>query len=273
MLDPHVLRLRPRSDVTQQLRIFKLDIHPETAQIVEAIDLDGNATIKLWFPAQKATGMLKIQVVSEVETFRTNPFDFLVESWAVQLPINYPSSLLRQLRPYLQLTQDFPFTQDPIANQLAQDTWLHANGDTVSFLTELNRHIHQHCDYIIRETGDPLPPSITWNQKAGSCRDLALLFIEACRAMGLAARFVSGYQEGDPDVHDLHLHAWAEVYIPGAGWRGYDPTNNIAVGDRHVALVASPFTQQTKPISGSLKHGSRVCSEMKYDLKIKVLVD
>nr|WP_277874380.1 MULTISPECIES: transglutaminase family protein [unclassified Leptolyngbya] len=140
------------------------------------------------------------------------------------------------------------------------------------FLWELNQQIFNTCQHIVREQGDPFPPGLTWKTKTASCRDMTVLFIEACRAMGLAARFVSGYHEGDPDWKQRHLHAWAEVYLPGAGWRGYDPTQGLAVGDRHIALVAAPNSRTTVPISGSLKSGIGVTTEMQYALTIKALM-
>lgn len=268
---PHWVRLRPRSDVTQQLKCCSITIDPEPLQRSENVDLEGNATLKVWFP-DKALTSLKVTVVSEVETYRDNPFAYLLEPWAVHLPIDYPSSLHSQLHPYLGgNARHFPGAPDAIATQLAQTIWHKTNGNTVSFLSELNQQIYKGCKHMIRETGDPLPPGITWQQKAGSCRDLTVLFMETCRAMGLATRFVSGYQEGDPDVNDRHLHAWAEVYLPGAGWRGYDPTQGLAVSDRHIALVASPDSRYTIPIEGALRSGVGTQSDMQYRLNIAVL--
>ncbi|HEY9299906.1 MAG TPA: transglutaminase family protein, partial [Phormidium sp.] len=185
----------------------------------------------------------------EVETFRENPFDYIIEPYALKLPIDYPTSLLTQLSPYLQ--REFPGNVDPIATQIAQEIWFATSGQTTIFLSKLNQHIYENCNYLVRETGEPLPAGITWNQKSGSCRDFVVLFMEVCRAVGLAARFVSGYQEGDLYQKERDLHAWVEVYLPGAGWRGYDPTHGLAVSDRHIALVASAFPNYTAPISGS----------------------
>ena len=224
------------------------------------LDAEGNSTIKLWF--QQMTDCLKIEVNSKVETRCTNPFNYILEPWASDLPItDYPAPVLAHLQPYLQLCSD------PAIVQLAQESWQAANGSTVSFLGELNQRIYQNCKYIIRETGDPFPAGITWNQKLGSCRDTAVVFIEACRIFGLAARFVSGYQEGDSDQSERHLHAWAEVYLPGAGWRGYDPTQGLAVGDRHIVLAASAIPRNAAPISGSFR-GVGAKSEMTYHLEI-----
>ena len=266
-LAPHTLRLRPRSDAIQTLSTFELTIEPTPAKVVESIDLDGNSLTNIWFD-DRETSSLKISARSQVITHRNNPFDFLLETWANQLPIDYPMSLDRQLYPYLQ-----SHLVDPIAYQLAQEIWMEANGNTINFLSILNQRIYQQCSYSIREDGEPFPPSITWQQKAGSCRDFSVLFMAVCQSIGLAARFVSGYEQGDPAQHENYLHAWVEVYLPGAGWRGYDPTHGLAVSDTHIALVASPFSQKTTPISGMIRPSPGVVSKMVYQLKIETSDD
>ena len=265
-LQPHVLRLRPRCDSCQQLHSFSLEVVPEPGKIYPITELEGNSVIQLWF--KEPSDQLCFKVTSVVETHRTNPFDFLLEPWATTLPIDYPASLLSDLQPYLQ--RYIPVTIDAVVAQLAQEIHQAVGGGTVSFLSELNQRIHQSCDYTVRETGAPLPAALTWNQKLGSCRDLSVLFMEACRAIGLAARFVSGYQEGDPNQEQRDLHAWAEVYLPGAGWRGYDPTNGIAVADRHVTLVANAVPGYAAPISGKFYGGGRQTG-MEYRVTIQPL--
>lgn len=266
-LAPHTLRLRPRSDVHQHLHQFSLSITPKPVDQSELVDLDGNAVHQIWFAEEPIT-TLEITTVSDVETCCTNPFAYLLEPWAITLPPAYPTGLPIQLQPYMVgYASKLPGAIDPIAAQLAQEVWYEASGSTVAFLSTLNQRIYETCGYTVRETGVPYPPGVTWTQKSGSCRDMAVLFMEACRAMGLAARFVSGYQEGDPDSSDRHLHAWAEVYLPGGGWRGFDPTHGLAVSDRHVALVASPQPQHTAPVSGTLRQGG-VQSKMTYTLNI-----
>jgi len=246
LLNPHLLRLQPRSDGWQKLLDFKLDVQPKPEGISHLTDLDGNYLIQLWF--NQPTEKLTIQVESEVETYKSNPFDYLLESWVVGLPIDYPSSLKTQISPYLHFVQGFV---DPVAVKLAQDILEEVDRDILAFLFTLNQHIYRHCRYQQRETGESLPPGITWNSQQGSCRDFAVLFIEVCRAVGLASRFVSGYEEGDHQQDKRDLHAWVEVYLPGAGWRGYDPTHGLLVSDRHVALAASSVPTYAAPISGS----------------------
>lgn len=268
VLYPHTVRLRPRSDSSQMLRQFFLEVSPEPIGRSEVTELDGNCTYKLWFD-QTAVDQLQVKATSWVDTRRTNPFNYLLEDWAMQLPIDYPLSLFTQLQPYLR-SGEYAMV-DGVITQLAQEIQHSVAGKTDQFLTELNQCIYTSCEYLTREVGDPLPPGITWSQKAGSCRDLTVLFVAVCRAAGLAARFVSGYQEGDPDNPDRHLHAWAEAYLPGAGWRGFDPTHGLAVSDRHVALVASPYPRYTAPLPGVFL-GRGVSSEMSYEVSIQSIV-
>ena len=102
----------------------------------------------------------------------------------------------------------------------------------------------------------------------GACRDLAVLLIDACRSVGLATRFVSGFQQGDREQDRRDLHAWAEVYIPGAGWRGFDPTHGLAVADRHVPLAAGAVPESASPVTGSFR-GNGVSSVMETELEIQ----
>ncbi|MCL1473836.1 transglutaminase family protein [Argonema antarcticum] len=263
VLNPHIIRLRSRCDGTQKLLSFFLEIDPEPIGISHITDLDGNAILQTWFGG--STDYLKIEVRSEVETYRTNPFDYLLEPWALSLPIDYPASMLSQLQPYLQ--PQYQINADPAVIQLAQDIGFAADYQIATFLMQLNQRIYENCQYIRRETGEALPGGVTWNQKLGSCRDLAVLFMEVCRAVGLAARFVSGYQQGDPDQQKRDLHAWAEVYLPGAGWRGYDPSQGLAVADSYIALAASALPIYAAPITGGWQ-GTGVRSQIKTHLSL-----
>jgi transglutaminase-like putative cysteine protease len=124
-------------------------------------------------------------------------------------------------------------------------------GDAQAFVLELTRILHQRFPRVIREHGDPWDSPVTLERGEGSCRDLAVLYMAVARSQGFAARFVSGYNTvpGENDVHDLH--AWAEVYLPGGGWRGFDPTIGMAVADRHIAVAAGALAEQAAPVSGT----------------------
>ena len=272
-LKPHLVRLRPRSNSWQTLDNFLIKITPQPVGISDINDLDGNSVQKIWFTAPTEQFILEID--SEIETHIDNPFNFLLEPWALKLPMDYPTSLFHQLQPYLRPYSAIP---DAIALALAQDILHQEKQDTLAFLNALNQHIYQSCSYVVRETGDPWEAGITWRNKTGSCRDLTVLWMEACRAVGLATRFVSGYQEGDLSTDDWELHAWAEVYLPGGGWRGYDPTHGLVVSDRHIALVASanplykaPVVGEIVPVSPFMTTGKLVQSAMQTQVVVRLL--
>ncbi len=269
MLKPHLLRLRPRSDRFNQLQSFSLAVLPQPAGSSDFVDLDGNNLTKLWFT--QPTEKLSLQTMATVETSCTNPFVYLLESWANTLPFDYPHSLLKQLEPYL---QPYSFISDAAALELAQDIALATQGNTLNFLFTLNQKIYQDCEYITRHTGEPFPPGVTWRGKKGSCRDYTVLFMDVCRAVGIAARFVSGYQEGDAEQVERDLHAWVEVYLPGAGWRGYDPTLGLVVSDRHIPLVASAIPRYTAAVEGTVtpvEIGAKITSDLQTQISLTAL--
>lgn len=272
-LRPHTLRLCPRSDGAQWLQSFDISLTPTPTQQTYFLDIHGNTCLKVSFESPLSS--LHIQTTSEVTTHRPNPFDYLSENWAVQFPIDYPSSLAALLRPYWEppVGQGFDNAMAPAVLKLAQQLKQEAQHNVGDFLTQLTQHIPQHLHYQQRLQGEPYAPAVTLAEGTGTCRDFALLFITICRAVGLAARFVSGYQEGDLDAtadnqstHDLH--AWAEVYIPGGGWRGFDPTLGLAVADRHIAIAAATIPKQAAPVSGTLKTAAPV--ETKLDSHIQI---
>ncbi|AFY60182.1 transglutaminase family protein [Synechococcus sp. PCC 6312] len=265
---PHTIRLRPRVSGSQLLHQFSCQVLPLPQNQTLVLDAEGNSVIHLWWGRQP-TQQLQVQITAEVETLCTNPFNFVLEPWATHFPLNYPTLTLHSLQAYLTPPLP-PVGFDPVAYQLAQDIAQACDSNIILFLNQLTQKLYEHSTYQIREVGSPWPPCLTWQKQSGSCRDLTVLFMEACRCMGLAARFVSGYQEGDTDSTERHLHAWAEVYLPGAGWLGYDPTHGLAVADRHIALVAAAHPLNASPVSGSVR-GSGVQSEMSYQLAISVL--
>ena len=214
---------------------------------------------------------MSIQTLAKVETSCTNPFAYLLESWATTLPLDYPSSLLKQLKPYL---QPYSFVPDSTALELAQDLAIATGGNTLNFLFELNQRIYQDCKYIVRDIGEPFPAGVTWRGKQGSCRDYAVLFMEVCRAVGIAARFVSGYQEGDTEQQSRDLHAWVEVYLPGAGWRGYDPTLGLVISDRHIPLAASAIPKYAAAVEGTVtpvETVAKITSDLQAQISITAL--
>jgi transglutaminase-like putative cysteine protease len=262
-LEPHTIRLRPRSDGSQRLVRYSLTIEPKPAGLAECLDLEGNVVTYAWF--DRLTDSLRVSTQSEIETLRENPFDYILSDTAAdRLPMEYSDELGLPLAPY-RLRYGTDDAVAVFARTIADETERHS----LPFLAALNRRIFQMCEVAIREEGDPQPPAATLVEQRGACRDLAVLFVDACRVLGFGARFVSGYQEGGPDQTRRYLHAWAEVYLPGGGWRGYDPTLGLAVADRHVAVAAGMRPGLAAPITGVFR-GTGVASHMQADIRIRV---
>lgn len=260
-LAPHTFRLRPRSDATQRLDTYDLAIAPKPAGRTECLDHDGNVTVHTWF--QEATAELRIESRFRVETFRGNAFDFVLSGGEGTLPFRYPSPLDLVLAPYR--------VDSGIAERVrrfAQGVAHGANQHAVSFLVALNRRIFESCTPAIRIEGPPWPSGQTLGLREGSCRDLAVLFCDACRAVGFAARFVSGYERSAAGPDDAHMHAWAEVYLPGGGWRGFDPSRGLAVTDSHVAVAAAFDSELASPISGTYFGQAEVRMEIAIEMRV-----
>jgi transglutaminase-like putative cysteine protease len=158
---------------------------------------------------------------------------------------------------------------DDAVTAFAAELSLAVDRDTLRFLERLASELYNDFNHIHRETGMPQVPATTLQTRAGACRDLAVLFIDCCRAEGLAARFASGYQKGNLQSERRHLHAWPEVYLPGAGWRGFDPTHGEAIADTHITVAAASRAQDTMPVSGVFT-GQGASSSLDYHLTIEV---
>lgn len=260
-LGAHAFRLRPREDGVQRLIRFGLEIEPAPGLRSICLDAEGNVVERAWFVG--TTGSLRIVSEFEVETLRANPFDYVPAFGFDGLPASYPPALAALLAPYRR--QDgIEESVVAFANSVAGGT----SGAPIGFLDALNRAINTRIEREIRDDDRTQPPGVTLGDRMGACRDLTVLFMAACRAMGLAARFVSGYRKGDLAQPDRHLHSWPEVYIPGGGWRGWDPSEGIAVADTHVALVAAASQAETMPIEGTFI-GGNITSMLDYALEIR----
>jgi transglutaminase-like putative cysteine protease len=258
--EPMLVRLRPRSDAAQRLEYFALSVDPAPAGTSDVLELDGHVATRIWF--EGLTCALAVTTLSVVETMCTNPFAFLLDLSARQLPLEYPAAKRLQLAPYL-----LPIDANPELARLAQQLAAESNHDTLGFLFRLTEYLHFSNDRINRFEDSIQTPSQTLALRSGACRDLAVLWIDMCRHVGLAARFVSGYQVSGPDELERHLHAWCEVYLPGAGWRAYDPSQGLAVADGHVAVAAGPVAELAAPTVGSYR-GSGVRATMRTQLQV-----
>lgn len=260
-LGPQQLRFCPRDDGAQRILDYELQISPTPQGRNEHIDLEGNRVTQAWFGA--ATDHLEITLEMQVETLRSNPFDFVLDAEAVSLPIDHAHDLYCA-RAYLER-----IAADDAVTAFAAELSLSVERDTLRFLDRLNRELFADFNHVHRETGTPQTPAETLQSRRGACRDLAVLFVDCCRAEGLAARFASGYQKGNLRSERRHLHAWPEVYLPGAGWRGFDPTHGEAIADTHITIAAAAHPRDTMPVSG-LFEGAGAGSSLHYDLQISI---
>jgi transglutaminase-like putative cysteine protease len=260
-LEPHIFRLRPRTNGAQRLLAFDLQIAPTPAGTTECLDQDGTLALNAWFDAP--TEELRVLSRFTVELLRENPFDYILTSESLNLPLWYLEPLCAALAPY---RNDVHVAES--VKVYAKSTAANAQWNTLSFLTALSRQIFQTCRQVIRPHGPPWRSDRTLSSREGSCRDLAVLFCDVCRVMGIAARFVSGYECASATSQESYMHAWAEVYLPGIGWRGYDPSRGIAVANGHVAVAAGCDHDLASPVAGRFSGGSG--SQMEASLSLQV---
>jgi transglutaminase-like putative cysteine protease len=251
-LEPHTLRLQPRVDGSQFLSAFDLSVDPKPDGRSAALDAEGNVTSVVWFSGLHSK--LAITARSTVSVCRSNPFEFLLDPRRATLPMAYPADE-EMLLAVARKRQRDASGRDNI-HDFAAKVCEGANGQAVAFLWGLTCLLHRDWSVIRREEGAAWPAAETFSRRMGACRDLAVLFIDACRCVGLAARFVSGYQQGSGTAIDLH--AWPEVYLSGVGWQGYDPTQGLAVGENHVSVTAACGTENAAPVIGSFRGPSDV---------------
>lgn len=263
-LDPHTIRLRPKCDASQTLVSFGIEIDPRPDGMTNIVDVAGNDSICAWFSGRH--GHLNITTKSVVDTLRVNPYDFIVtEPGVTKIPAFYPKYYLPALRSFMARNTEPEGQIDKFAFTVFEES----GPDTLAFLAALNTRIYGGFEQVIRHEGPPYPAEVTLGFGRGACRDLTMLFIEACRSVGLAARFVSGYREAELMSGERQLHAWAEVYLPGGGWRGYDPSSGLAVADSHVAVAAGVIPEEAAPVTGSYR-GSGARSIIDFDIDIKI---
>ena len=265
-LEPHRVRLHPRQDRSQITDHFQLDITPSPAGCSEGLDEENNSFLLLWFEGLHES--LEIKTTAEVRTTRTNPFEGILTDHAESLPLQLNAEQDTILRPCLELDDPYNPKERQAVMTLANEIQQKAEGQTLDFLGRLNAHLHQTIHKVDRRDPGIQTVHETLSTGRGACRDLAVVFISVCRHMHIPARFVSGYQQGNPDEPFRDLHAWAEVFLPGFGWRGYDPTHGLAVIDGHVAVTASALPGNTAPVTGSFR-GTGASAQLDHTVTIE----
>ena len=249
ILGQHQLLLRPRAGHDIRLSGSSLEIVPTPIKVTWARDVASNSLARVYF-GPEPTRELLIRSELEVEHYDTQPLDFLVEDRAV----NFPYLFTPQERIAFAAHMIPCFLDD----QAAVASWVEGFWqpgqliETFALLDQMNRAIAATFTYAAREEAGVQRPSVTLKTRTGSCRDFATLMMEACRYLGLPARFVSGYASTeDIPAAEGATHAWAEVFLPGAGWKGFDSTGGVLTGPNHIAVAVGRDPESLPPVAGS----------------------
>lgn len=268
-VSPHVIRLRPALHTRTPIHAYSLKIEPAQHFINWMQDPFGNFQARLVFPEKVRELSLTVDLVAEMTVI--NPFDFFVESYAEKYPFAYEPTLCRELTPYLETQENGPLLSAWLVGVDRKPQTI------VDFLVELNRRLGQDIGYLIRMEAGVQTCEETLSKRSGSCRDSAWLLVQILRHLGLAARFVSGYLiqltadlksldgPSGPEADFTDLHAWAEVFVPGAGWIGLDPTSGLFAGEGHIPLAGTPTPPSAAPVTGYTDQ-----CETEFDFGMKV---
>lgn len=254
-LSPHIFRLRPAVHSRTPIEAYSFKLTPKDHFINWQQDPFGNYQARVVFPEKTTTLMIDVEVIARMEVI--NPFDFFVEEYAEHFPFSYSTQLQKELVPYLEKETPGPLLQDWLDGVDTSEKGI------VDFLVYINQLVNKDIAYTIRMEPGVQTPEDTLAKALGSCRDSAWLLVQVLRHLGLAARFVSGYLvqltadvksldgPSGPEADFTDLHAWTEVYIPGAGWIGLDPTSGLFAGEGHIPLACTPHYTSAAPVVGA----------------------
>ena len=254
-LSPHVFRLRPAAHGRTPIEGYSLRLEPKSHFINWQQDPFGNYLARVVFPEKARELSTRVELIADMTAI--NPFDFFLEDYAEHYPFTYQASLRKELSPYLEVSEDGPLLTQWLAGIDRSEQ------PTTPFLVNLNRRLFDDIAYTIRMEPGVQSCEQTLQKALGSCRDSGWLLVQILRHLGLAARFVSGYLvqlapdqksldgPSGPETDFTDLHAWAEVYVPGAGWLGLDPTSGLFAGEGHIPLACTPEPSSAAPVSGA----------------------
>jgi uncharacterized protein (DUF2126 family) len=273
-LGPQIVRLRPAPHCRIPILSYSLKVQPKGHFINWQQDPQANYLARLVFPEPTTEFLVEVDLVAEMAIF--NPFDFFLEPTVEKYPFVYDAAAARELRPFLE--------KEPVGPLLRAflDNVPRLRMRTIDFLVTLNQQVQHAVGYVIRMEPGVQTCEETLGLRTGSCRDSAWLLVQILRHVGIAARFVSGYLiQLTPDVKPLEgpagtavdftdLHAWTEVYLPGAGWIGLDPTSGLLAGEGHIPLACTPDASSAAPISGTLDDCH---TDFRHEMSIRRIVE
>ena len=261
-LGEHRICMKPRSHGFQNLISFQFNIEPKPAFIYPLIAASGEEIIRTTFEGMSRE--LYIEAICYVETFKHPELYQCVKNKDLTLPF-CRNIINRDLNGALEGW--LPNGQhDPSAIALSQEALAGSGNNVLSYVFQLIEIIQDRVKYTKRHVGPAWPASRTLRERVGSCRDLAMLMVEASRSVGIPSRFVSGYHFEDPPPKSYELHAWAELYIPGAGWRGFDPSGKGLIDDRYLTLVASSKSNLTAVITGNFFGKTNLSNDFVWEI-------
>jgi transglutaminase-like putative cysteine protease len=262
---PHRALMRPREGHDVRIASARIEIEP-TASVRWLRDIEGNSVAILTFvePAQR----LRLLAEVNVDLSDDNPIECLIDPGARSFPFQYPPQEQVELVPYR--LPSYPYDGSALHDWLRA---LYCPGQvigTFELLNRLNTHIYEALRYTARDDPGVQLPQETLARGSGSCRDFAVLMMEAARCWGFGARFVTGYIQMADGQHGA-THAWTEVYVPGAGWRGFDPTNNKLVGAEHISVAVAREQEKASPLSGTWEGPAGAFERMDVSVQVVAL--
>jgi transglutaminase-like putative cysteine protease len=265
MLGPHDVRLRPSAHCRTPILDYSLRVGPAGGSVFGYTDAAGNWVTRFLFPRPATELRFDVELVADLAMI--NPFHFLLDLESAQYPFRYPEAIVLELAPVLNVDSNASALSEWV--ERVKGEFLSSGSiNTVTLLVELNLRIQREITYIVRDEPGVQTPDETLERAAGSCRDSGWLLVQVLRHLGLAARFVSGYliqpasgsrqeqanarqEQTRAQPMRADLHAWAEVFIPGAGWIGLDPTSGLLCAEGHIPVAVARVPEGTVPVEGS----------------------
>jgi uncharacterized protein (DUF2126 family)/transglutaminase-like putative cysteine protease len=274
-LGPQIIRLRPGLHCRTPILSYSLNIAPSEHSLSWQLDPSSNQLARLVFHSKANEFAVEVNLIADLSPI--NPFEFLLDPAVEEYPFKYGPDLASDLHPYLLVDPPGLLLRTFVESCRNQRT------GTVNLLLTLNRKVRDQISYVARLEHGIQTSEQTLRKRSGSCRDSALLLVECLRELGIAARFVSGYliqlavektdlpgSNGGPQADTADLHAWAEAFLPGAGWIGLDPTSGFLVGEGHIPLACTSRASQAAPISGTAEQAS---TDFSYEMSVRRLND